>query len=613
MDQPLTFEQIRHIVADMQQRRSPVIKMMREILIRVQGEYVIPMPDMKDEKEMSHLTPMLVADAIDSIGSRASSVQPRVMIPAIDEMRDTGVRSKEYAVKRRQMLSACYHKNRWRLKRRRYYRHLSAYQTCSVVVLPDMRMQMPRIEVRDPLHTYVEERSADSQDDPAYVAFITRYSGEYLRRHFPMVCAERGGPITNYDTSQSWDVFEWMDGDQTVFGLLGPQYNDGGNHVHELYRQGPFMQLGGAIPNRLGYLPAMIPQNVSLGSIASRMSSMLGVVDYGAKLMALDMIAQEKATFPDMYAIGREGQLPRLTNGRWQDGREGEINMMEGVERVGMLQQTPDPRTAQAIDRLERNFNRSMGNIPQMSGENPGSLRTGRALDSIASYSVDPRIQELHEITQDWLPLINRGVLDTYRTMWPSKKYEVFSGWPGDEGMLKFEPSKHVETSENTVSYPVPGADLVQLTQILGSLAGTEALSIESMREQHPWIPDAAGEKKRVTMEQLEVAVRQALQMQLTQGAIPIPLAKKIVDHVKKGVDLFDAIENANEELQREQAQEIPEAPEGMQAPPETMPGLAAGPAAALGPAGVDTAPPGAPATDEAGMRQIMAAMMGGQ
>lgn len=606
-----SFEEVRAIVAAMHARRSPVLHKMREILVRYNGDYVIPLPEMPNEPQMPPLIPSHVSDAIDSMGRRAASVLPRVQVPAINPMKDTGVKSVEYATLRRKIISATYSEARWRLKRRAYYRHLAAYQTCAVIVLPDYKTKMPRIEVRDPLATFVEERPQHNQDPARHVAFITRYSGAWIRDRFPQTAAELGGPITTYELDTQWDIFEFIDEEQTMFGLLGPQYPDG-RHVASSYQHGPFMQLGESEPNRLGYVPGMFPANVGLGAIGSRLGSMLGNVDMQAKLMALDIIAQERAIFPDVYAIGRDGQLPRLTDGRWKDGREGDINMVEGVERIGLLQSTPDVRTQAAIDRLERNFKVSQGLIPQFAGENPGSLRTGRALDAIASFAVDPQIQEMHEISQDWMPIVNEAILDTYRMFWPSKQYEVFSGWPGDDGMIEFTPAKHIETSKNVVSYPVPGADLVQLTQILGSLAGTEAISIDTMRELHPWIPDTAGERQRVTVEQLEVATRQALQIQLQQGTIPLPLAKMIVDRVKKGSDLFDAIDDANQELQRQQASAVPEAPEGFEAPPETMPGLSAGPEAAMGPAAVPTGQPGV-GSDEDAMRAIMQAMMGGQ
>lgn len=611
-----SFEDIRTIAMALQSNRSGVILLMQEIQKRYEGAYVVPIPTIPTEPAMPPLTPALVANTIDGHAKRATSVLPTVESPAMNGGMLFGPGSREYATKRRQMLSACYHENRWRMKRRKMFRHLAAYQTCSVMVLPDFRRQMPRLEVRDPLYTYVEERSADSQDPPAYVCFITRYSGTWLRDTFPSLREDRGGPITERALNQSWDIVEWIDEDQTVFGLLGPQSAEG-LHVSEQYvryHNGPFMQLGPVIDNPLGYVPAMVPQNIGLGQIGSRMGNMLGLIDLQAKLMALDILAQEKAIFPDVFAVGRDNQTPRLEGDRWHDGREGEINMLSGIEKLDVLRTTPDIRTGQMVDRVERNWNVTHGNLPQFGGETYGALRTGKGIDALAGIAVDPSIQELHEIDEDWTPVLNRAIFDTYKLFWPDKRYTVFSGWPGDHGTIEFVPSEHVETSDNIVRYAVPGADMVQVTQILGSLAGTEALSIESMRERHPWIQDHEGEKLRVTQEQIERAARMGLEQQLATGQMPVIMAAKIVEKMREhGRDLFTAIAEVDEELRQEQASAVPPAPPGLEAAPGTMPGLAAGPAAVLGPAAVDTTPEPAVMNDASMMQALQAAMAGGR
>jgi hypothetical protein len=57
---------------------------------------------------------------------------------------------------------------------------------------------------------------------------------------------------------------------------------------------------------------------------------------------------------------------------------------------------------------------------------------------------------------------------------------------------------------------------------------------------------------------------------------MPLVVSALIKKHLQSGLDIFDAVEKADEEIRRRQATEAPQAPEGMVAPPETMPGLAA-------------------------------------
>ena len=474
-------------------------------------------------------------------------------------------------------MAATYHNSKWNLARRRYYRQLAAYHTCSLVVLPDFQTGLPKIEVRDPLGTYVEPQANEELRQPEYVAFVTRHSAEYLRRVYPQSRQENGGPIHSHDLRELWDCVEWYDLEQTVFGIIGPVWDDR-RMSNERPWITPWQQLSPAYPNRVGASPAVVPHNVSLGRIASRIGSMLGNVDLQARLMALDILAQEKAIWPDMYAIGRSGGMPRIIGGVWKDGREGDINLLQDVESIGQIRSTPDVRTTQIIDRLERNFRTSTGLLPQFGGETYGALRTGRGIDALTGMALDPRIQELHEISEAWLPHLNAVILETYKAYWPDKKFSMYSGWAGDKGVVEFVPKEHIETTDNTVSYNLPGADVIQQTQILGSLRGAKAISGKTFRAMHPYIDDPEAEERLVHDEDFDEALRQSILQKLLTGELPLVASALIKKYVADGLDIFDAVVKADEEMRARQATQAPEPPPGMAAAPETMPGMAAPP-----------------------------------
>ena len=572
-----TFNEIVNIVKDLQIQQGPVLNKMKDILDRYDGDWVLPLPDIDKEPNLPPLTPALIADAVDNMAMRAASVRPVNIFPAIDPNKDRGRRSREYADKRRKIIAATYHQSKWNLARRRYYRQLAAYHTCSLVVLPDFQTGLPKIEVRDPLGTYVEPQANEELRQPEYVAFVTRHSAEYLRRVYPQARQENGGPIHAHDLREMWDCVEWYDLDQTVFGIIGPVWDDR-RMSNERPWITPWQQLSPVYPNRLGVCPAVVPHNVSLGRIASRIGSMLGNVDLQARLMALDILAQEKAIWPDMYAIGRSGGMPRIIGGVWKDGREGDINLLQDVESIGQIRSTPDVRTTQIIDRLERNFRTSTGLLPQFGGETYGALRTGRGIDALSGIALDPRIQELHEISEAWLPHLNGAILETYKAYWPDKKFSMYSGWAGDKGMVEFTPQEHIETTENTVSYNLPGADVIQQTQILGSLRGAKAISGRTFRSMHPYIDDPEAEEKLVQDEDFDEALRQSILQKLLTGEMPLVASALIKKYVADGLDIFDAVVKADEEMRARQATQAPEPPPGMAASPETMPGMAAPP-----------------------------------
>lgn len=571
-----SWEEIVELTFSMMQDRSLIVQKMREVQIRYEGDYIIPMPETENEPRLPALTPMLVGEVVDKTAQRAASVEPMLRCPALKPMVEKGPGSNQYGEIRRRALRATYHHSKWNLARRRAYRQLAAYYTTSILVTPDLKRGLPIFGIRDPLSSFVETTAENDLRQPCYGAFVTRHAGSRIREWAPMARAENGGPITNVDTHKEWEVVEWYDEEQSCVGLLGPVLATGAHYDH---RQPMHKLILGPIPNRIGMVPMVCPSNVSLSRVASRLSTMIGSVDLQAKLMALEVIAQEKAIFPDTYAIGRESGQPEVMGG-WKDGREGDINLLRDVESVGTLRTDTSGRTQQLIDRLERNFRVSNNLSPMYGGESFGSLRTGRALDSMMGISIDPSVQELHELFEAWMPEANRIALATYKEYWGSTQFSMYSGWNGDDSHIEFQPSKHFDSLESSVTYPVPGADIVQQTQILGSLLGTGALSSRSFQEMHPWIADPTSERRKVEEEELEKALRAAIVQQLAAGTLPLAVAAMIEERIRKGDDIFQAVRKAQEEAQRLQAQTAPPAPEGMIGPPESMPGLSAGPSA---------------------------------
>ena len=78
-------------------------------------------------------------------------------------------------------------------------------------------------------------------------------------------------------------------------------------------------------------------------------------------------------------------------------------------------------------------------------------------------------------------------------------------------------------------------------------------------------------------------------------GALPVVYLAKVEKHRKKGLDIFGAIEEADQEIREEQAAAAPPPAEGQVIAPEQAMGLAGGPetvAAQGAPAGQRPPPP---------------------
>ena len=81
------------------------------------------------------------------------------------------------------------------------------------------------------------------------------------------------------------------------------------------------------------------------------------------------------------------------------------------------------------IDRIERAA-RFSGGIPAVAGgEFTGSLRSGRVVDTMAAFSIDPRIAELQNIMARALNQANEAVAEVEKGYFGNRHMVAFSGW----------------------------------------------------------------------------------------------------------------------------------------------------------------------------------------
>ena len=443
------------------------------------------------------------------------------------------------------------------------------------------------------------------------------------------------------DTWQSWLTLEWFDRESIVYGLIGP-IELIGPHISDAYASSPWMEVC-RFPNRAEFVPVVVPERVTLDRLISHMANVVGIVDLQARLRALHILAAEKGIWPTLFAVGLDGRVPEIVSGdgHWQDGRSGNINLLKGVAKVDIIRATPDMQIESMIDRMERDANINIDAAPQMNGENNNSLRTGRALDTMAGMSIDPKILELHEIMQAYLPVVNEAVAHCYMGYWGDRKFTMFSGWQGTRGHVEFTPNVHFgESTENTVSYPIPGANLQLTTAMLGQLNAAKAIPLADFRRRHPYIDDEDEARIGVDTEDLWEAQKRAVSVAIATGQAPPELGMFLGEELKKGTEGFEALQKAYARLKAAQEKEMadqqaqqPQAP-GPMAPPGLPPGggggAPGGPGLTGGTAPVEPLPGGSapgpggapglapesatvgPNPDQAGMRRVMMALQSG-
>lgn len=612
----MTWDQIAAVMNDRRSHNSPAINEMIGVRDRYNADWAIPIPDVEGEPELPPITPALIAEAVDNVAMLACSVWPYMASPPTDTGSDKSIK---YADIRRKILYATWFESSGNLVLRRGYRHLSGYATSAIIVRPDFGLGRPVFEIRDPLGSYPDVQAPEDLSPPKNCGFIFQRSAAWLREIWPHVAYEQGGCVGPAGTdAELWDLVEWDDAYCTAIGILGPR--DPESHSAKLWAQAtggmnPSMEISRwTKPEGVG-CSVVTTRRVTLDRVASQIAHTTGMVDLMAKIMGLALHAEQKAIFSDKYAIGSKTGTPAIVtnNGQWVGGETGGINLLENVDQIGQMTSAPAPTAMQLVDRLERNMKVSgTGLVPAMGGETYGALRTGRGIDSMMGAAVDPRVQELQEIMQGGMRHLNRIALDTWKGYWPEHKVILQTGW-ASSSLVEFTPGKHIEHAHNIVTYPIPGMSAESTTVTLGQLHGVGGIGLRTLRRLHPWIDDPELEGELRDREELEFAIMESIKAQAVGGQLPATYVAMIEQARQNGKDIFAAVLEADEKIKEQQAATPPPTPEGMTAPPETMPGLAGGTAAAaaLPTAEVPAQIPG-PNADQQGLDQLLQALAAG-
>jgi hypothetical protein len=559
------------IVSVMRQRRSQdsiLIRQAIDIRDRYNGDVVIPMPDVKDQPTIDPPTPRLITQAIDGTAMTAASSRPVIECPILNM---SSSRSKTASETRRKALYAGWFESQIEIKMYRSYRHLAGYGTCCWVVMPDTQRECAVIELRDPLTAYPELRAPDDIRDPLNVGFIYGRSADWIQRAYPNVAnnflANAAGK--NWDTL--WDMVEWIDEDEIVIGILGPRMPAYSPQDSRPYGYGGF-ELA-RWKNKAGRVTAVIPRRVTLDRIMGQISAMIGTVDLFTRMSALEVLANEEHVFPDIVVLGRDPNIPpEVVSGSWRDGRTGQANLVTGASDVKYLQTGASPGVEESLQRLEESIREVGGANPMMAGQNAG-MRTGRGLATLGSFSVDPRSQEIQIIQSYALTEVNKAWIAVTKGYFGAKHFSMFTGLSGASSTVDFDP-KDLDSDLNAVKYPIPGADINQMSVAVSQLVGSKLIDRRTGRIIHPLIDDPDEVERLIAMQDMTDAISASAQQQMSTGAMPLVDAARTLVLLEQGKGWAEALTTAHNEAQERQAAQAPPPGPGQAASPSAMPGL---------------------------------------
>lgn len=602
---------------------TDVKKHMQQAAERYNHAIVYPLPDVEGEPEFPAIAASIIADSIDGFATKANDTMPGINAPAVDPLVD-GHRKR--ANLRRHAWSATWHESHLPLRMARTYRQLFGYATFCMVAEPvhwhgkgqsRKAVNRARIETRDPLLSYPEPMANDEIRAPLDIGWVYGRSPQWIIDRYPE--AEQMIRDNTSADDDLWDILEWMDGEWIMIGILGRRASQSYYRRHDsasMYNaigDQPIDQsyLLRAFPNRASMVTAVCPQAVTLDRLVSAISRIVPTTDLMNKLAALNFFSAEKGVFPDLAILGESSQTPTIEGGVWKDGRSGEANIVSGARAIDQLITQPSPAAQSQMSDLERIARMSTGNPSVFQGEVSGSVRSGQTISQLAGYSVDPRLTEAHRIMSYTLEVMNEAVAAIEQGYWPTRKYTVFSGWPGSNRHVTYVPSKiWDETKTSVVSYPMPGMDAQNATIAVASLNQARMLSRRTGMKKHPLVEDPDAEELNMIEESLDDAIVMTAVQLVSSGQLAWTDLATIRKKVRGGMMIEEAIAEAQEEAQERQATAAPAevlTPDQV-LPPGAMPGLnapEAGGQMALPPG---PAPPPAPPGDQ--FEQIAAALM---
>lgn len=556
-----TFEEAVDTIQYLKRNRGAIMQRMDAVRQHYNADVVVPTDDVPGSDEPTRSpNPLLIADAIDTNAQQASSVLPSISTPYEPEISRKAKGQKIAANRKHKLLLHTWEESGlFASAIPRLFRHYFAYATMGYTVRADMKRKRVVINVANPLNTYSEPKQPEDFSHPAYFGIVNIKSTTYLRRMFPELKEYLG----NARPDEMWDMLEWYDEDQIMVGVIGTS-TQRFQTEHQMYLVGQNTRpkLLRRWPNRAGVTPAFVSSSITLDRIESAVMKLTGLVNNIGRMRTLEAIAAERAIFPDLVAFGDGQTTPELVNGEWADGRDGEINLISGAKGFQAVRMDPSIVSRQVTDLQEAAFMQSAGLDPLSIGQSRGaSLRTGRALNTMADFSMNPRLQEAQRVMQRFLTLGNEAVIATYKGYFGSKKFSFYSGSSNDREMVEVIPNRDMATTHNTVYYPIPGSTVTTMQIAIGNALQTGQMSRRTARQINPILPgDGNAEGIQRTKEEMENALLQGFLSFATQtadGATLVDLAGAM-EHYENTGDLAAAIKYMDEQARKRQAEQAP-------------------------------------------------------
>lgn len=286
-----------------QKAQSPLFARMRKVRDQYNASWVTPLDEIDREVQVSVAN--LLLQGIDQLARRVSSILPT---PDYHPVRP-GVEADEKRARIRTMATVgWWEANRMGLKLRTRARHLLAYATTGVIVLPSFRGLRgasnggPRWRVLDPLNTFPSPRNELDAIVPDDVIARVQHPVSWLAAEHPEALR-----YVSRDASPDTllDVLLYASAEQISLVLVGQSRSSTGAAV-------PHGVMLENVPNRAGRPLAVVPNLLGLDMPRTSYESMVGLARQRARLDALTLLAIERGIYPEVWLVANPNEVPKI-------------------------------------------------------------------------------------------------------------------------------------------------------------------------------------------------------------------------------------------------------------------------------------------------------------
>lgn len=540
-------------------KMGPDFARMQLVASVVDGDIVIPMPEMHDNEKKA--VPNLTQQGLDQLAKRIASVMPIVTFPPL---RASDQADKE-ARNRGTIINGWWAENRMRKRLGRRSRWFLGYASAPVIIKPGLS-KIPQWLPRNPLYTYPSDTDIDVFT-PEDCIYRTTHTYRWLFDNHPVQAAAIRKPATWDPNSESmwetpFDVLEYNSADEDTLIVVG--YNLTDYHPNEA--MGSSAEILTQVPNRANIPWGVVPGRITLNKPQGHFDGIVGMYQTSAEIMAMQIIATKRAIQPREWLVANPGETPKVLS--IPDPAQGRPGRLQG----GRLEQQKIDPSMQALQLLNvmDNAQRQTASLPaEFGGQSSSTVQTGRRGGQIMAAAIDFTIEEANEIFAESLYEEDRRAIAIDRAYFGSPK-KYFAMTHGFMGEISYTPSKLWESDKHVVDYPFAGVDLQNLPVEGGQRVAQETMSQETFMEMDPAIKDVPGERQRIFVEKGRRAWFASFEMMASQPDSPYRPEDitEIIKNMRSGMMPEDALAKWESELKAQQAA-------GAQpGTPEAMPGL---------------------------------------